>query len=189
MFDNAPQARIDCWYPVSGNDYRPAAYGQVCRAPSALHVRMVCAERAPRATWRAPNDRVCTDSCLEFFLSPWPQGDPLINFEMNAHGTLLLGINEGGAFRCLDPALQTGCHPTARIDEERGEWEVTLCVPDALLREVFPGCEPAGLSSLRGNFYKCGDETDAPHYGSWNPVTRVPIDFHCPECFGEIFFA
>ena len=39
---------------------------------------------------------------------------------------------------------------------------------------------------FKGNFYKCGDETKTPHYGSWNPIENPTPDFHRPEGFGEL---
>ena len=37
-----------------------------------------------------------------------------------------------------------------------------------------------------GNFYKCGDDTSIPHYGSWNPIALPAPDFHCPVHFGTL---
>ncbi len=184
----APRALLAHWYPVPGSSYRPASYGQLLRTPFALYVRLVCEEPAPYAVQRLPNSPVCTDSCLEFFLEPEPGTGRFLNFELNARGTMLLGLNAGGVFRCLDPALQAGCFPQAVTDPARGRWEVRFCVPDTLLQTVFPACIPAQAARMRGNFYKCGDAAPQPHYGSWNPVTRRPIDFHCPECFGDLLF-
>ncbi len=48
-------------------------------------------------------------------------------------------------------------------------------------REVKPGLEG------RANFYKCGDETEFPHYGAWSLRDGGP-DFHRPEFFGSIVF-
>ncbi|MHB1455061.1 MAG: carbohydrate-binding family 9-like protein [Saccharofermentanales bacterium] len=36
-----------------------------------------------------------------------------------------------------------------------------------------------------GNFYKCGDKTDCPHYGCWNPILLPAPDFHVPAFFGD----
>ena len=35
---------------------------------------------------------------------------------------------------------------------------------------------------MEGNFYKCGDHTASPHWGSWVPMPR--LDFHDPDSFG-----
>lgn len=164
-------------------DYRPYTWGQLLRTPFALYVRLGCKESGPRAVQRMPNSPVCSDSCLEFFLNPVPDESRFLNFEFNARGAMLLGLNENGSFRCLDPSLQTGCFPHAVVKED--EWGVWFCVPDTLIQRFFPKWKPEGAAPLRGNFYKCGDATQVPHYGSWSFVSRRPIDFHSPECFGE----
>lgn len=181
----APRAWLENWYPVEGKEYCPRTFGQILRTPFALYVRLVCEEKSPQAVQWAPNSPVCTDSCLEFFLNPVPEENRFINFELNSRGTMLMGLNEDGDFRCLDPALQAGCFPQSLVDEEHGVWEVRFCIPDSLLCRIFPGYDPNRTQRMSGNFYKCGDHTAIPHYGSWNPVSRRPIDFHCPECFGE----
>jgi hypothetical protein len=40
----------------------------------------------------------------------------------------------------------------------------------------------------RANFYKCGDETETPHFGAWSPVQTPQPDFHRPEFFGRLVF-
>ena len=42
--------------------------------------------------------------------------------------------------------------------------------------------------TANANFYKCGDETQKPHYLSWNPVKTSKPDFHRPEYFGKLIF-
>jgi hypothetical protein len=39
-----------------------------------------------------------------------------------------------------------------------------------------------------GNFYKCADDTENPHFLSWNPILLATPNFHCPDYFGGIFF-
>ena len=39
---------------------------------------------------------------------------------------------------------------------------------------------------MKGNFYKCGDDTKYPHFGCWNEVVWEEPDFHRPECFGDL---
>jgi hypothetical protein len=42
------------------------------------------------------------------------------------------------------------------------------------------------MRNITGNFYKCGDETEYPHFGCWNLIASPVPDFHRPEYFGEI---
>jgi hypothetical protein len=41
---------------------------------------------------------------------------------------------------------------------------------------------------IRGNFYKCADDTEMPHFVSWSPIHLPTPNFHCPDFFGEIYF-
>ena len=41
---------------------------------------------------------------------------------------------------------------------------------------------------MKGNFYKCGDHLQKPHFLSWNPIHVDRPDFHRPEFFGELVF-
>lgn len=41
---------------------------------------------------------------------------------------------------------------------------------------------------MKANVYKCGDETDKPHYGLWSIVRSTKPDFHNPDCFGHMIY-
>jgi hypothetical protein len=64
------------------------------------------------------------------------------------------------------------------------EWELTVKIPLRIM-----GINPENIpTKIQGNFYKCADGTDSPHYVTWSPVkTEIP-DFHRPEFFGELIF-
>ncbi len=62
-------------------------------------------------------------------------------------------------------------------------WELVVCIPFSLL-----SIDPANLpEKIKGNFYKCADDTEYPHFLSWNPIDLATPDFHCPRFFGEIY--
>jgi hypothetical protein len=64
------------------------------------------------------------------------------------------------------------------------EWELTVKIPLRIM-----GIDPNNLpEKIKGNFYKCADGTDSPHYVTWNPVQTPTPDFHRPEFFGELYF-
>ena len=52
------------------------------------------------------------------------------------------------------------------------------------LDKTIPYLESIGF--FTGNFYKCGDETEFPHYGMWSEAVSDTPDFHRPECFGRL---
>ena len=39
---------------------------------------------------------------------------------------------------------------------------------------------------IKGNFYKCGDKTEIPHFGMWSPIDSEKPNFHQPQFFGEM---
>ena len=163
----------------------------VTRTETGLTVHFRVFEATPRITFHAMNEPVYRDSCVEFFVQPLGlEGSPYFNFEMNAAGTLLLGC---GAARGERESLGRDDLEGVRIEphgssvkEGRPCWALTLFVPFAWLSDKMPGFHAVTGTVLRANFYKCGDDTQVPHYGSWNPMSAPRPDFHRPEDFGEI---
>ena len=77
---------------------------------------------------------------------------------------------------------------TEPFEERIGEctWEAALVIPaSAIFRH-----EIADLDGkvMRGNFYKCGDLLQTPHFLSWAPIGLPQPKFHCPEFFGKLNF-
>ncbi len=150
-------------------------------------LRMTCTESEPRALYRCYMDPVYTDSCMEFF-ADWLGNGRYINMEMNANGTLLSCIGPDRHERTPIAELTGGdIFPVAaRIENDR--WAVTAHIPLDLLTAILgvPTIDVKSGFTFRGNFYKCGDDTDVIHYGMWNPVGTVQPDFHRPEYFGTL---
>ena len=73
-----------------------------------------------------------------------------------------------------------------KAEVRESEWEVIYTVPFALIEKYIPGYQFTDGMEIRANFYKCGDETEYPHYGLWNPIDVVEPDFHRPEFFGAV---
>ncbi len=176
-YNAVPQTEVRLWQSKTG-----------------LHIGFRVWETNPRTEWRQHNEPVYKDSCVEFFLQPCPGSDPrYINFEMNAAGTLLLQIGSDRNDRqFLDPdgfyrfAIQVS---GASLPQEQGHppepyWQVDYTIPFEWLTSLFPDFRPGPGWEMGGNFYKCGDETASPHYGSWSPVTSAQPDFHRSCDFG-----
>lgn len=177
-------------FPWDDNGYRPKAYARAYHTGDALYVKLNAVEHKLKAVYGAMNEPVYTDSCLEFFIMPDPEHDGrYMNFELNPLGTLLLGLGEARDER-LDITeeqvkaieISTSTKKTA----EGREWSVELCIPFDFLRGIFPKFELTPNKAIRGNFYKCGDETEFPHFGCWNPITLKDPDFHVPPFFGAL---
>ena len=61
-------------------------------------------------------------------------------------------------------------------------WGVTVKLTKAFLQELYE-TEKIDFTTVKANFYKCGDDCDVPHYLAFSPVTTLPPGFHNPECF------
>src|SRR5690625_7269945 len=72
------------------------------------------------------------------------------------------------------------------IRQNLREWSLTAIVPV----EIFVHHQGLELSGLRdrANFYKCGDETETPHYLSWNPIDSARPYFLHPYYFVIMLF-
>ena len=68
-------------------------------------------------------------------------------------------------------------------------WAVEYRVPFALFAQYFGAQTPAPGTQWRGNFYKCGDRTSHPHWGSWAPVDTPEPSFHQPDFYQPLVFA
>lgn len=65
-------------------------------------------------------------------------------------------------------------------------WHAQLFIPEGLISSLY-GCEfSVKEGKIRGNFYKCADDSPTPHYGALFPVDSVSLGFHNPERFGTI---
>ena len=185
-----PVAEIDCYRWLEG--YAPRATAQlVYMEGEAFILRMTCREDAPRAVCTEYNQPVYTDSCLEFFAIWDNASDRYVNMEMNARGTLLSNIGAGRHDRTPIKDICGGIFPVEGQTAD-GTWSVTATVSLSMLASLY-GTDAATLAgkltedyTFRGNFYKCGDGTEIPHYGMWNPVGTENPDFHRPEFFGTL---
>ena len=197
----AEEGRVANFWPA-GSDHRPDVRFRVLHDEAHLYVRFEVRDRYVRAVQRDYQGAVCTDSCVEFFVAP-RAGAGYYNFEMNAGGTLLLYYIEDptrrpeGGFVKYTPVpaawgrrMRVWHSLPAVVDPEIAApvtWGVGYCIPVALL-EAYAG--PLGRLSgqmWRSNFFKCGDNTSHPHWAAWSPIAK--LNFHLPECFGELEFA
>ncbi|RIX51217.1 hypothetical protein D3P08_17245 [Paenibacillus nanensis] len=159
--------------------------------PDELQISFRAYEDSPLIRFTRHNDMVYKDSCVECFLQPAPHADArYLNLEMNAAGTLRIGIGTGRHDRdYLELEDLPPMHIRTELglrDEATGEtyWTARLRIPMKWLESLFPDFRPVPGAKLRANFYKCGDETSRPHYGSWSAVYSDTPDFHLSEDFG-----
>ena len=145
------------------------------------------------------NSWTCFDSCVEFFFRPKPDGG-YFNLETSATGAHLLYFVRDwtpvGDYYADFTAIpeedgrlfETRSSLAELVPQERpGDltWFVQFRIPLAVAEKYCGSI--GGISGQRwtGNFYKCGDQLNPPHWLAWSPVTS--LNFHLPQCFGEVY--
>lgn len=173
--------------------YKPFCRFKATRSADSLFIYFHISEKNIRAIHDTDQQPVWQDSCVEFFCQH-PFEDEYFNFEFNCIGTCL-ATKRKGRDTDVKPLSASDMKSVKRFaslgdkpfDEQSGyfEWELTVEIPFKLM-EINTADIP---QTLRGNFYKCGDETSDPHYISWNPVETENPDFHRPDFFGKIILS
>ena len=166
--------------------YKPKVEFRIAHTGHSLLLHYRVTEQSVRAVAESDNGRVWEDACCEFFIQPNLQ-EPVY------YGTLLLNCGKVGdrhpapkeVLASIDRWSSLGREP---FEERIGEcsWELALVIPaSALFNDTITDF---GGRTLHGNFYKCGDLLQVPHFLSWNPIQLPKPCFHCPEFFGELIF-
>lgn len=191
---------IDHFHPAS-SDHRPAVKAKVLYDASALYVHFKVNDRYVRCLQTRHQDPVCQDSCVEFFFKPRPDSGYL-NMEANAGGTFLCSYIEdahrtpAGFEKCIriDPAWLERIpvyHSLPRLVEPElvspVEWQLEYAIPLDLVEAYAGPLPPLAGQVWQANFFKCGDKTSHPHWGSWAPIGQV-LNFHQPDRFAPVVF-
>jgi len=126
------------------------------------------------------------DSCVEWFVNFSPEtSDRYFNFEGNANGVMNVAYRKDRhEFQTMTVEDVESLHIRTKIEEM--VWTVEYEVPFELMEKYVPGFVRADEMTIKANFYKCGDETEFPHFGVWKKVETPEPDFHRPEYFGEV---
>jgi hypothetical protein len=206
-FDGPAWAAAACGvvsnFREESSDHRPAVRFRLLHNDTHLFVRFQVADRYVRSVQTAYMSSVCGDSCTEFFVRPRP-GKGYFNFEVNAGGTLLLSYIEdpsrsetGHGFKKWEPVTATLAsgieiwHSLPSVVDpeitEPVDWGNGWIIPATLFEAYVGPLGPLSGQTWRANFYKCGDRTSHRHWASWAPVSR--LNFHLPECYGDLNLA
>ena len=200
-WENANILKIDNFRP-EGSDARPEAVCRVLYDASGLYLRYSVKDRWVKCVAKNYQESVCEDSCVEFFVEPVPEKGYL-NFELNACGVMLLyhvidwtEVGDAYADYYAVPEYANKAvkrYPTLNAEDVKEEitdpcnWELGVYIPFEVLKKEFGTMEdPVSGTVWRGNFYTCADGTSHPRWAAWSPVNK--LNFHLPECFGEIIF-
>ena len=152
-------------------------------------VRFKSNETRLRAVETAHNTFVHKDSCMEMFMQFAPESDiRYINFEMNPNGAAYVSCaRKRGDFEFFSVQDIDALGIQASVREDG--WELSYYIPVAIIQKYIPSYQHGKGAHLRGNFYKCGDETDHPHFLSFAPIGTEEPDFHRPEFFADFVLA
>ena len=186
-FEKACFHRLTNYHWESDPPYRPNTYFKLGVVGSDLVAQLQCYEENPRAVFKNSDDPIYRDSCLEFFVAPIEDREEYINVEMNSKGAFLCEFGKGKYDRVFVSSL-TESSPIVEAfngeDMNGAFWGVTVKLTKDFLRELYKiPKENIDYSTVKANFYKCGDDCEIQHYLAFSPVTTLPPGFHNPECF------
>lgn len=179
IWEGVSKARIDC-VSFSPKAINPMTTVKGVYSDKGLTVLFQSDEKNVLARYKGVNEKPWTDSCVEIFFNPCPTlSDKYFNFELSAGGGLLIGYGEerGNRLRC-DFTLDIFDIET---EIKSDGWTAKLTIPFSFVLKYAEEFH----NVFSGNFQKCGDETQSPHFVVWNEIKSNIPDFHKPEFFGK----
>ncbi len=203
--DFSPPGEPAFWKAVPGltidnylwldNGYRPRVEVKVGYTRRFIYTFFRVFEKRVRIQYLEFQNPVWKDSCVEFFIDPFPEKERgYINIETNAAGAMLIAFGPNRDMRSPIPSqdlpgLEIATSVKGKLEGGHGAdyWTLSYRLPLSLFEKYYGSAVTPGHRA-RANFYKCGDETNPPHFGAWNPVLVAEPDFHRPEFFGRVFF-
>ncbi len=155
-----------------------------------LFVRFMVSEPQLRRMTSEHNQAVWEDSCVEVFLQR-EGADEYVNVECSASTKMLVARGTSRCNRQHYPVEFIQTIPlTITILENsnaRSRWRADLEL-DLVALGLMKGDEWMEDVRLRGNFYKCGDKLDEPHYLAAAEIMTSAPDFHRSEYFIPMSF-
>ena len=170
--------------------YKPIVAFDIARSDVNLYIRYFVKGNSLKALHEVDGSPVYTDSCVEFFMKRVDDHN-YYNFEFNCIGTCDASHRESRDVKqSLSPEEYASIRrystlKHAAFPEKLGvhAWELVVSIPFRVM-----GLDPENLpEKIMGNFYKCADDTEFPHFVSWSPIDLPSPNFHCPGFFGEIY--
>lgn len=171
---------------IDPTGYCPKVVFSATYSDEGFHAHFKAYEKNPRAVVTEQQGPVCNDSCLEWFMNFDPvHTDRYFNIEMNAKGIANIGFRKD---RYDNTPLDVADIESMKIKTEIFEdyWTLDYVVPFELIKKYIPDYEFKKGLEHPANVYKCGDETEFPHFGCWSMVNREKPDFHIPSYFGTM---
>jgi hypothetical protein len=198
-WNNANSLNIDLYQWHDSTSYKtPEVKVKMLYSNNNLYIRFHIKENYILAEKTNFQDQVCEDSCAEFFVSPTTSG--YFNFEVNCIGTIHLHFHEDRHKSTtvsnkdletikIATSLPKGIKINNPVTCPKEGYIVEYSVPFEIFSKYSNSEVPRKNSIWHANFYKCGDLSPEPSWGTWSPVGTPKPDFHQPKYFGEIIFA
>ena len=167
-------------YPATPKTFATLSYDD-----EGINAHFVSYETNLRATETQHNTFVHKDSCMEMFMQYAADTDPrYINIEMNPNGAAYSAVSfERGRSQLIAPEDIDTLNIKTEIFDDR--WEIKLSIKAEYIKKYIPSYVHGSGAHLKGNLYKCGDDTDHPHFGCFNNIEVPQPDFHRPEFFAD----
>ena len=180
-----PVLKVKNYYKNEGN-YYPEIEFSVCYDEDGFHAKFKVPEKNPKAVMTKHFEKVNLDSCVEWFVNFAPDiCDRYFNFEVNANGVFNTCLRKDRHDKILlTEEDMDSLNAKTEIFEDF--WTVEYTVGFDFIKKYIPGYEFKKGAMLKSNVYKCGDETEFPHYGMWQEIKREKPDFHQPGDFGTM---
>ncbi len=173
-------------------NYKPITSFKIGHSDDAVFIKYSVIGTMLKAVYTEDQSHVHEDSCVEFFCMP-EGAEKYTNFEFNCIGTCSASSRKGRSEDVVpfskEEMVEIERYPSIGnkpFTEMEGmfEWDLTVKIPMKLM-----GIDPENLpEKIRGNFYKCADDTESMHFVSWAPIQTENPDFHRPEFFGDLYF-
>ena len=187
---NATRESIDTLNWKESFSYKPIVAFDIARGKKDLYIHYFVKGLSIKAVADQDGTFVHPDSCVEFFMRKANEMN-YINFEFNCIGTSYTCRHQTREISVpLTPEEFRSIRRYTTIQSEAFEekkgiyaWELVTAIPFSVM-----GLDAENLPEMiYGNFYKCADDTENPHFVSWSPIDLPQPNFHCPEYFGKIY--
>lgn len=183
-WSEVPKAEINVFQWEDERKYRPYSFAGMCFVKNeGIYVLLMSRESDVKAVYTETDEPMYKDSCLEVFLRLGEEG--YINIETNYNGAYLCEFGKVRENRKYLKAL-TDKKPVISRVREGDMWGNEIFIPQELTAELYPSLKEIKAGEYCGNFYKCGDETHTPHYGSFSEMGSLELGFHNPGLFAKI---
>ena len=181
LWQEAVQGRIEQnnWKEFS---YTPETTFYILNGAEGLGIKFQTQEHPVWVQYHHFNGPVNRDSCVEIFLNFDPKNtENYINFEINAAGILQLGYGKDEQNRIKLHDINPSIFKIETEATNKG-WCLKFFIPFDFILKYYPQISKI----LRGNLYKCADQSPKPHYLTWQPIQTPAPKFHVRESFGKL---